>query len=103
MIGPYAGLVPALFMRMSTLPNRSRVMPMQRRAASSSTACAATPTADPFTCMAAASADSWERDVSTTLPPAAAIACAAANPMPREAPVMIAVRPVRSSPGLVGS
>ncbi|SKX89252.1 Uncharacterised protein [Mycobacteroides abscessus subsp. abscessus] len=45
MSGPAAGLVPALFTRMSMLPNRSSVSSTQRCAASSSTAWAATPSA----------------------------------------------------------
>jgi hypothetical protein len=88
--------VPALFTRMSRLPKRSIVSSTHRAAASSSTACATTPNALAPTCAAAASADSWDREVSTTLPPAVAMAWAVAKPMPLEAPVTIAVRPVRS-------
>src|SRR5271157_708079 len=95
--GPYAGLVPALFTRMSMLPNRSSVRSTQRLAASSSTACAATPRALSPICAAAASALSCLREVTTTFAPASASCCAIANPIPRDAPVMIAVRPVRSN------
>src|SRR5258708_11903744 len=81
---------------MSTLQKRSSVRSTQRRAASSSTACAPTPKARSPTCAAAASAASCLRAVSTTFAPAAASCCEIASPIPREAPVTIAVRPVRS-------
>src|SRR6476619_6851967 len=70
-IGPYAGLVPALLTKMSMLPNVSRARLMQRQAWSSSTACAATPMALPAIWAAASSAVSCLRDVTTTLAPAA--------------------------------
>src|SRR6185312_4134158 len=96
-IAPYAGLVPALLTKMSTLPNLFRAMSMQRRAWSSSTACAATPTALPSIWAAASSAASCLSEVRTTLAPAVASACTVANPIPREAPVMIVVLPHRSA------
>jgi hypothetical protein len=37
------------------------------------------------------------REVTTTFAPASASCCAIAKPMPRDAPVIIAVRPVRSN------
>src|ERR1700742_851974 len=95
--GPYAGLVPALFTRMSMRPKRSSVRSTQRLAASSSTAWAPTPRAFSPICAAAASALSCLREVITTFAPASASCQAIANPMPRDAPVTIAVRPVRST------
>src|SRR5246127_2172857 len=95
--GPYAGLVPALFTRMSMPPKWSTVRSTQRLAASSSTAWAPTPRAFSPICAAAASALSCLREVITTFAPASASCHAIANPMPRDAPVTIAVRPVRST------
>src|SRR5580698_4046685 len=88
---------------MSSEPYVATVNSTQRRAASSSVACAPKPTAVPVTWAAASSAASCLREVSTTRAPAAASACAVASPMPREAPVTRAVRPARSGPVICGS
>src|ERR1700753_934218 len=81
---------------MSMRPNRSTVSSPERLAASSSTAWAPTPRAFAPICAAAASALSCLRAVTTTFAPTSASCCAIASPMPRDAPVMIAVRPFRS-------
>ena len=91
--GPYTGLVPTLLTRKSTGPNASMVFAIASSWWAGSCALPATymTFSDP-SCSAASARGSALRPVMQTRSPRSTSAWAIANPMPRLAPVTMAVR-----------
>ena len=91
--------MPALLIRMSIAPTSASTLATPASTASASVTSNATASAwKPWPCRACRASCSLaaSRAFSTTRAPAVASACASAYPMPLLAPVMRAVRPVRS-------
>ena len=93
-----ARLMPALFTKMSMLPNRSSVAATRARRAPSSVTSVGTPRTRALPCTATISVTtratrSSPRSATMTLAPSSAKRCAVARPIPLAAPVTITVLP----------